>query len=452
VRRSAVVFGAVAIIAGAVAPTPAPAVTLAGPPVITMAIAGPAPGVVRIGWAKARDGGSPITTYGFSVSVNGGTTWSAVHSFASKSLVQFTQLSPSLVCSNTTPGSQGCLFRIYAANVLGFGPPSTPVALWTAPSAPRALDATADPAFDTAALSWRAPAVTGGFLIAGYDVLGSMDGAAPLLLTTVPSSAATVPCTAKRTCTYSVRAFNSQGKSPPSATATVTPAPGPVQHVALQNPASDAATGRSMLQLGWTPPLTGLPADSYQIDLCGLVVGVPTSCDPTSMGWTEVSEVFPTTPADPLAASANCQAGFATCLMRVRAVNVRGGVGPWRAIDLEPWAPFGLTVQPGPARGSVTVHFRGPAESGRAGPGTKHYRVIVCDTTCSAATNWHTVSDAVAYPPAGAAPYLAGSFACRAVPPGSAPQARLCRVRMQFVDGLGNAGIVSGAAGGNEHP
>ena len=132
-------------------------------------------------------------------------------------------------------------------------------------------------------------------------------------------------------------------------------------------------------------------------------------------------------------------------------MNVRGGEGPWREIDLEPWAPYSVTVKPGPARGSVTLHFLGPGESGRAGTGTKHYRVIVCDTVCNVASSWRTVSDAVPYPPAAPAPYLAGSFPCHATPlTGSAPACR-CRVRMQFVDGAGNAGIVSAVASGLEH-
>src|SRR5262245_20308954 len=276
-RRSAVVAAAVAIVAGVAPATSAPAITLAGPPRVTLSFAGPGPGAVVIGWAKASDGGSPVTTYGFSLSVNGGTTWSAVHSFSSTSLVQTTSSFPALVCTNANPGSQGCLFRIHAANVLGFGAPSKPVALWTSPSAPRDLEAVADPGFETAALMCKAPAVTGGLGVTGFDVLGSMDGAAPQLLTTVSALAATVPCPAKRTCAYSVRAINSHGKSPASAPATVTPAPGRVEHLTVQNPGSDAATGRSMLNLAWAQPLTGLAADRYDIELCGLRVGVPTS-------------------------------------------------------------------------------------------------------------------------------------------------------------------------------
>jgi hypothetical protein len=440
------------MIAGAAPATPAPAVTLAGPPVITSAFAGPAPGVVAIVWAPAPNGGSPVTTYGFSMSVNGGTTWSAVRSFASKNLEQTSGSSPALFCTNANPGSQGCLYRIYAANVLGFGPPSGAVALWASPGAPRHLDAVTDLDFNTTTLTWNVPAFNGGLPINGYDVLASMDGAASQVLTTVAALQVTVPCTGMRTCAYSVRAVNSHGTSPASATATVTPAPGTVRNMAIANPGSDAATGRSVLQLKWAQPLTGLPVDRYQISMCGLVVGAPASCDPANASWIAVTEVFPTA-GDPLAASANCQAGHATCFMRVRGVNARGGAGPWHSIGLEPWAPYAVTVNPGPGRGSVTVHFKGPAESGLSGAGFKHYRVIVCDTVCNFRRNWRTVSDAVPYPPDGTAPYLAGWFYCRAVPPKTTPpQPRQCRVRMQFVDGLGNAGILSAAVVGDERP
>jgi hypothetical protein len=352
------------------------------------------------------------------------------------------------VCTNTAPGSQGCLFRIYAKNILGFGPPSKPVALWTAPSAPRSLEADADAGFTTTTLLWRPPASSGGLIVTGYDVLGSMDGAATTLLTTVRTLSAAVPCTAKRTCTYSVRATNSHGRGPASASAAVTPAPGPVQAMTLQNTGSNAATGRSDLILAWRKPLTGLDPDHYDVQQCGFVIGQPASCGATSTGWTGAVELFPT-PGVPMSSNATCQSGFATCLMRVRAVNGRGGAGPWRAIDLEPWSPYGITVTPGSQRGFVTVEFRGPTESGHTGPGTKHYRVIVCDTNCGLDAAWHTASDAVPYPPAGTAPYLAGAFQCRAT--ATAPPSR-CRVRMQFVDGLGNPGILSAIASGNEHP
>jgi hypothetical protein len=137
--------------------------------------------------------------------------------------------------------------------------------------------------------------------------------------------------------------------------------------------------------------------------------------------------------------------------MRVRAVNARGGAGAWRAIDIEPWAPYSVTVSAGPARGSVTVLFLGPAESGRRGTAAKHYRVLVCDTVCNVTSNWRTASDAVPYPPHGSPLFLAGSFACRP-PPTGPPHPRQCQVRMQFVDGLGDAGILSAAGVGPERP
>jgi hypothetical protein len=374
-----------------------------------------------------------------------------VRSFASKSLVQTTGSFPALVCTNTAPGSQGCLFRIYAANLLGFGAPSKPVALWAVPSAPRALDVLADPDFTTAALMWKPPAADGGLRVTGYDVLGSMDGAPPHVLTTVATLNASVACTAARTCAYSVRAINAHGKGPASAPATVTPAPGQPQGVTLENTGSDPATGRTVLKIAWLPPVSGLPPEHFDAEVCGLRVDVPGSCDPASSGWAGRIQMYPVTGA-PFALTANCQSGVLTCLMRVRGVNDRGGEGAWRAVDLRPWAPFSLTVAPGPTRGSVTVHFLGPRESGRSGTETKHYRVIVCDTVCNVASNWRIASDAVPYPPTPPAPFLAGSFLCRAAPVTGPPQPRQCRVRMQFFDGTGAAGILSAAASGSERP
>jgi hypothetical protein len=443
--------GAAVVVVVAAAPVAsAPAATLAGPPLITQAIAGPATGRVTLTWTRGLDGGTPITTYGFSESINGGSTWTAVHSFASKNLTQSTGTFPSLVCTNTSPGSKGCLFRIHSANALGFGAPSKPAALWTVPSAPRALTAAVAPDFSTVALTWKFPAVNGGLKITGFDVLGSMDGGVAQMLTTLAGTSTTVVCPAKRTCAYSVRAINSQGKSPASAPLTVTPAPGVVQHMTMQNSGSDPATGLTVVDLGWTNPLTGLPVDHYDIERCDLRVTLLTSCDPASTAWVAEGQLFPVAGV-PLAAAANCPPGYATCYARVRAVNERGGAGAWRTLGLEPWAPYSLTVTSGRARGSVIVHFLGPAESGRTGPAAKHYRVMVCDEACGAPSSWQTVSDTVPYPPAPPTPYLAGTFSCRTIPLTALPVTRQCRARMQFVDGLGNAGILSAAAVGTEH-
>jgi hypothetical protein len=464
-RQRSVFVAAVASVSaaiGAASVASAPAATLPMPPVVLAAAAGsaggPAPGAVFVRWAAAKDGGSRITTYGFSVSVNGGTTWSAERAFNSTALVQATKIFPAFVCSNTKPGSKGCLFRIYSTSAVGTGPPSKPVALWTVPGAPRALTAIPGSGLDTTGLIWKVPVSTGGLLLTGFDVSASMDGhAATHSLVAATVRSVTLPCTGERTCAYSVRAANSQGASPPSATVTITTAPGSPTAVTLHNAGSDPSTGYSVLDLGWRDPVTGLVVDHYDVEQCGARVGLVHSCDPSSLAWNGRRFILPSISA-PLESHANCRAGYATCYMRVRGVNARGGAGVWRTLDLEPWAPFGVKVTPGATRGTVVVKFSGPAESGRSSTtALKHYRVFVCEIACTVAASWRVVSDAVPYPPAGNAPFTAGTFQCHTVPSPPAPAqtqsiaARQCQVRMQFVDGLGAAGSMSGLAIGSEH-
>ena len=205
------------------------------------------------------------------------------------------------------------------------------------------------------------------------------------------------------------------------------------------------------MAVAWSPSLTGQAIDHYDVEQCGMVVGAIHTCDATSSSWTDRVEVDPGS-GNRLTTSATCNAGLATCVVRIRGVNERGGAGAWHALDLEPWAPFGVSVAPGPSHRSVVVKFSGPTESGAGPTAAKHYRLLVCDGNCGVSSSWQTASDALPYPPVGTAPFTAGTFSCAtAVPAIQSVGPRQCQVRMQFVGGSGEVSISSAIGRGLEH-
>jgi hypothetical protein len=140
-----------------------------------------------------------------------------------------------------------------------------------------------------------------------------------------------------------------------------------------------------------------------------------------------------------------CPSGVSTCLYRVRARNVRDGTSAWLVFGVSPWAPFNVRVGAGRAHGTVTVSFGGPAETGSGPNAAKRYVVYSCLSNCATTSQWRNAGLTVTYPPAGAAPFTAGSFVC-----GTANTS--CKVRMRFVDGLGHPGPVSAIAAGFPRP
>src|SRR5262245_10965227 len=80
-----------------------------GEPTAVAATAGPAPGAVRISWqAPTWHGTSAITTYMYSVSVDGGTTWSPPATLNRTIHLVDSSEFPAIACHNTAIGSKGC--------------------------------------------------------------------------------------------------------------------------------------------------------------------------------------------------------------------------------------------------------------------------------------------------------------------------------------------------------
>ncbi len=419
-----------------------------GAPVVTLALAGPAagpaPGAVTIDWRPPTvHGSSPITGYLYATSIDGGHTWTAPVSLGGTNLFIVSQILPAATCHNTAPGSQGCTYRIYAKNSAGIGAPSKDVPLWVSPSVPgpRAVGP-GDAAFSKVVLLWSPPKTDGGFPVT-YTVLASMDNAPAVPVTTTSTTSTVIPCTGSQTCAYRVQAENAQGKSPPGNPQTVITAPGPVTLAAAQNTGGALGSGTTTVHLSWSAPETGMFAVSYQLQRCAIPAGVSTGCTTTTGAWGNTALV--TRPSVGSAvATQPCGQGVATCRYRVRALNARGGSGAWHMTGIEPWAPFGVRVAPGPTKGTVTVTFNGPAESGAGSVSAKHYQVLFCTSTCTDGTRWRDSGLKVPYPPKGTAPFSAGTFACK-----NPVTTLTCVVRMRFIDGLGHVSALTSAISGS---
>jgi len=239
-----------------------------------------------------------------------------------------------------------------------------------------------------------------------------------------------------------VTATNSQGTSASSPALIIRTAPTIVRAASAHVTALDLGSGLSTLQVQWSAPGAGMPAVSYDFEDCILPAEQATGCT-TTADWSPPTTMAATAATAML--TETCPSGVSTCLYRVRSHNARNGASVWFVFGLAPWAPYNVRVGAGRTHGTVTVTFDGPAESGAGANTAKRYVVYSCVTNCGTTSQWHNAGLTVTYPPAGNAPFTAGSFAC-----GTA--ATSCKVRMRFVDGLGRPGPVSAIATGFPRP
>jgi titin len=215
---------------GSIAAVPASAATVpSAPTLLATTSAGPDVGEVTLRWsAPADDGDSPITTYRYQVSTNGGTTWGAITD------LNTTGTSRTVPCGAFPAGT--CTYRLYATNALGNSLASAPLnVITTVPGSPT-LKATSipGPSVGNVTLRWARPSNTGGAAITTYKYEVSTNGGTtwgPKVSAATTSTQKVVPCTAfpLGSCTYRLSATNSRGDSVASNTvtisATVTKAP-----------------------------------------------------------------------------------------------------------------------------------------------------------------------------------------------------------------------------------
>jgi hypothetical protein len=224
------------------------------------------------------------------------------------------------------------------------------------PGAPTGVAATSGSS--QAAVSWTAPAATGGSPITGYDVQYSSNNggtwtSASSTFHTTTATAQTVTGLANGTAyVFRVAAINAIGTgaySAASAPVTVGVLPGTPTNVA-------ATAGNAQATVSWTaPPVSGTPVVGYDVEY--------SSTGGTS--WTSASATFhtSTTTTQTVTGLTNGTA----YIFRVAAIN-GSGTGAYSAPSAAvtpgttPSAPTNLTAVAGP--GSATLTWSAPADPG----------------------------------------------------------------------------------------
>lgn len=226
-----------------------------GAPTAVIATAGT--GTATVTWtAPAFTGGTPLVTYVIGSSTNGGQTWSAWASV------------PASQTSYTGSLPTGTyVFQVSAVNQTTTGPPSAtsqPVTVTSVSNAP--TNVTGTPGYESVALSWSAPAQTGGVPVTGYFIRYSADGGgswAQMPNTGSAVTSATVGnLTSQAGYIFEVAAINSVGTSAWSAASSlIYPELDPGAPTDLV-----AVSAYQAVDLSWrAPPASPVPVTGYLV-------------------------------------------------------------------------------------------------------------------------------------------------------------------------------------------
>ncbi|MHB1930045.1 MAG: fibronectin type III domain-containing protein [Acidimicrobiales bacterium] len=235
---------------------PSPPVTPAGVPSIPTGVtATGGDGQATLTWAApVSDGGSPLTGYLVTPSLNG----------VPQSTITFGPAADTTTITGLTNGAT-YTFVVAATNAVGSSDPSgpsAPVMPSAVPSAPTGIVAVAGD--QQVQLSWTAPAGDGGSPVTNYVVTPYLAGVAQGSQTFGAGTAATVNgLTDGSSYTFTVAAVNQAGTGPASA-----PSAAVVPHGGPPAPPSgvDAVAGIGAVTLSWNAPSSpGGPITSYTV-------------------------------------------------------------------------------------------------------------------------------------------------------------------------------------------
>lgn len=275
-------------------------ITAPGAPTLTSAVAGPANGMLVVGWdPPTSDGGSPITGYELEVTRPSGVI-----------VGSYTDTATNVVCGS--PGIT-CGLRVRAVNTVGTGPWSDPLdgTTWRAPSA---VELIVNGGNQSVASSWSAPMDTGDFPVIDYRVERSTDGTNFSFVSLTGVRAATVGCPGEHsTCWVRVQARNAAGLGPATqASATTWARPDAPALVSIRRIGM-------LVGLGWTPPSDDGGTAIFEYTGERTVDGGAT--------WTPVGSVQFTAPTCPIGTS---------CGFRVAAVNIVGSSAASNVLSVGP--------------------------------------------------------------------------------------------------------------------
>jgi titin len=242
----------------------------------------PADGEVALTWtAPGNDGGAAVTGYQYRYSSDNGATWGAVVSTGSTATAR--------TVTGLTNGTW-YVFQVRAVNAAGGGTwaESSQVRPRTVPSAPTGLAATAGNG--SLALTWTAPASTGGAPLSEYTYELSTDGGttwdAPVGTGSTSTSRTVTGLTNGTAYTVRVKAVNEAGSSPASSSA------GPVTPVAPAGAPTNfqGTPGNSQVTLTWTAsantaaaPVTGYRVTESGATVCTVNSATTATCSVTGL-------------------------------------------------------------------------------------------------------------------------------------------------------------------------
>lgn len=216
-------------------------------------------GTATVTWtAPSSTGSSPLANYVIGVSPNGGQTWSIWASVPARA-------AQTVYTGSLSSGTY--VFQVSAVNQTTTGPPSatsSPVTVTSSSNAPTGVTGT--PGYESVALSWKAPAQTGGAPVTGYFIRYSTDGGgswAQMPNTGSTATSATVGnLTSQAGYIFEVAAINAAGTSPwstPTSLIYPTLNPGAPSDVV-------ATSGYLSVDLTWlAPPNKAVPVTGYAV-------------------------------------------------------------------------------------------------------------------------------------------------------------------------------------------
>ena len=259
--------------------TPSAALTplaLAGAPTGVSGTAGNAS--VALSWtAPGSNGGSAITRYRITPYI--GTT--------AQTAVQTTTAATSFTVTGLTNGT-AYTFTVAAVTAVGTGPDSSPSAAVTPATTPGAPTGVTGTAGNTSvALTWTAPASTGGSPVTGYRITPRISGVAqtPVLTGSAGTSFNVTGLTNGTAYTFVVAAINAAGTGPnSSASSSITPATVPGAPTAVSG-----TSGNASVRLTWTAPSSngGRSISGYRVTpFVGTTAQTPVLTGSTSTSFT----------------------------------------------------------------------------------------------------------------------------------------------------------------------
>ncbi|MGI9197160.1 MAG: fibronectin type III domain-containing protein [Candidatus Nanopelagicales bacterium] len=330
-----------------------------------------AAGTATVTWvAPAYTGGSPLVNYVLTWSSDNGQTW---NSWASIPAAQTTY-------TGALPGGTTYVFRVAAANQSTTGPastPSNPVTVTASSAAPTNVQGT--PGYASVALTWTAPAQTGGAPVTGYFIRYSTDGGGAWAQMPNTGSAATsytVPnLTSQAGYIFEVAAINSAGTSPWSTASSI------IYPVLDPNAPSDVVgtSGYQSVELTWLPPPnSAVPVTGYNVrysDDSGATWSVPIATGSAATTYTYANLTQPD-----------------FLIFEVQATSATG-VSAWSApsapVTAETRSSPPTKLRAFPGNNQVTLTWDPPADLG--GGALTGYRVDIRET---GSTQWriHTAS------------------------------------------------------------